>query len=430
MWRKKWPSYNLPMREAGVVGACLAASLVLVACGPNHHVDPSAGGAEAGGAAGTGQGGKADAGEAGTSTSGAGGVNGGASAGGGAGSSGGCTLPELPAGGAPDAVGTDLGALQVDSVAVWKGDAKGAYSIIHDDLCDYTIDSLFTIAEPELTKRDLRAGFGAIVQRCVERKLWAKVALLRDHHHEIVNHTWDHKDIVEEASAAPLSVEIDQATQVLDQNLVDQHTSFFIFPYDSFNDAAVEHLGSLGYLGARAGKKGVNAADFPDGLRVMFDVYGGENSIYDGQGDILKIYVDLAVSQGGWAVREFHGISDSTFWSLQIDTYREHLDYIKSLQDAGELWVDAPSAILRYRFSRQYCGVPKADGFRVSFAAPDCDCARYAAPLSVIVTSATDAPSAVATQDGSMLATRKVGPKRFAIDMNPLGGPVAIGGGS
>ena len=248
--------------------------------------------------------------------------------------------------------------------------------------------------------------------------------------HEIINHTWDHKDIVEEAAIAPLSLEIDQATQVLNENLVGQNTSFFIFPYDSFNDAAVEHLQQIGYLGARAGKKGVNAADFPDGMHVMFDVYGGENSIYDGQGDILKIYVDLAISQGGWSVREFHGIADTTFFAMNLEDYRAHLDYVKSKVDTGELWVDTPSNVVRYRFARQNCGMPSVTGYQLAFPAPTCDCARYAAPLSVIVTTAVDAPTAVATQDGKMLTTKKLGPSRFLIDIAPLGGPVAVGGGS
>jgi peptidoglycan/xylan/chitin deacetylase (PgdA/CDA1 family) len=335
----------------------------------------------------------------------------------------------VPSGGVA-AIGSDLGELGVDSVATWKGDTKGAYTIIHDDICDYTIDSLFEIAEPELTQRGLRSAFGAIVQRCVERNKWAQLEVIRQHGHEIINHTWDHKDIVEEAAMAPLSLEIDQANQVLNDNLVGQHTSFFIFPYDSFDDAAVEHVGSLGYLGARAGKKGVNPADFPDGLRVMFDVWGGENSIYDGQGDILQIYVDLAIAQGGWSVREFHGIADTTFFAMDVDAYRAHLDYVKSKVDSGELWVDTPSAVLRYRFSRQYCGEPSVAGYQLAFPPPSCDCARYAAPLSVVVTTTLDAPSALATQGGQMRPTKKLGPNRFLVDVDPLGGPLALGGGS
>ena len=334
------------------------------------------------------------------------------------------------AGGSVPMVGTDLGAITVESVATWRSDAEGAYTIIHDDICDYTIDSLFDVAEPELTMRQLRSAFGAIVSRCEERDLWERLEVMRQNGHEIINHTWDHKDIVEEAAMAPLSLEIDQATEVLDTNLVGQKTSFFIFPYDSFNDAAVQHLGTLGYLGARAGDKGVNAADFPDGLRVMFDVYGGENSIYDGQGDILQIYVDLAISQKGWSVREFHGIADMTFFAMDLEAYRQHLDYVKSKVDSGELWVDTPSAVVRYRFARQHCGLPTASGYALSFAAPSAECTRYATPLSVVITTAQDAPSVLVAQQGSMTPGKRLAANRFLVEVDPSLGPAAVGGGS
>jgi peptidoglycan/xylan/chitin deacetylase (PgdA/CDA1 family) len=361
----------------------------------------------------------------------AGGVGGfGGVSGGGAGA-GGAQAGTAGSGGTTVApVGTDLGAITVESIATWRGDAQGAYTIIHDDICDYTIDSLFDVAEPELTARQLRSAFGAIVSRCEERDLWERLELMRQNGHEIINHSWDHKDIVEEAALAPFTLELDQATEVLDANLAGQQTSFFIFPYDSFNDAAVEHLGSLGYLGARAGNKGVNDANFPDGLRVMFDVYGGENSIYDGQGDILKIYVDLAISEGGWSVREFHGIADMTFFAMDLEAYRQHLDYVKSKVDAGELWVDTPSAVVRYRFAREHCGTPTASGYALSLSAPSPDCVRYATPLSVVITTSVDAPSVLVEQQGSMQPGKRLAANRFLVDVDPSLGPAAVGGGS
>ncbi len=438
MWRRISPSYNLAMLDARFVPACLAASLWLMACGPDKVPSPAVGGTagvSGGGAAGVsggGVGGEAagSGGLAGAGTAGSGGVGGSA---GGVGGCGSLDSGGVASGAAPSPVGSDLGALTVESVASWKGNAKAAYTLIHDDVCDYNIDSLFTVADPELSQRGLRAAFGAIVQRCQERNLWSNLEQLRAHGHEIINHSWDHKDLVAEADVAPLDVQIDQANRVLNENLTNQQTSFFIFPYDSFDDAAVAHLGALGYLGARAGMRGVNGAAFPDGLRVMFDVYGpaaDKVSLYWEQPDILKYYVDQAIAQSGWAVREFHGVGDETFGPVPLADYRVHLDYVKAKQDAGELWIDTPTAVIRYHFSRQYCGAPTASGRTLELAKPSCQCGRYAAPLSVIVTSAVDAPSAVASQNGKMLPTKKLGPSRFLVDVDPLGGAVALGGGS
>jgi len=411
MRRENWASYNLPMREARLAFAPLVALGLLVACGqerqdarPGEPPGAGAGGSSATMAGASGAGGSVTAGDSGS-----------------VGLAGSVALP-------PGPVGTDLGALRVEEVTTWKDNAKGTYSIIHDDACDYTLDSLFDKADPELTQRGLRAAFGAIVERCQERNTWAKLEILRQHGHEIINHSWDHKDFVMQADAAPLSVEVDQANQVLDAGLKDQHTSFFIFPYDSFDDAAVQHVGSLGYLGARAGKKGVNMPDFPDGLRVMFDVWGGEDSIYNGEGDILKIYVDLAISEGGWSVREFHGIDDLSYNPMTIADYRTHLDYARSKVDSGELWVDTPSAVVRYRFARQYCGTPTPSGYLLAFTAPSADCVRYDTPLSVIFTTTEDVRSVVAQQGQLVQVATKLGPSRFLIDVNPAGGPIAVGG--
>jgi hypothetical protein len=411
------------MRSARLALASLTAAVsLLAACGP-----PGNGGGGTAGAAGAAG---ATAGTAGSAagTGGAGGGGGvgmaGAAGGGAAGMSFGGFAPVMP-------VGTDLGALTVESIAVWRGGAKGAYTIIHDDICDYSIDSLFDIAEPELTKRGLNSAFGAIVERCQQRNLWPKLELMRDHGHEIINHSWDHADINAMDVAPPsLDIEIDQATQVLDTSLKNQKTSFFIFPYDSFNDLALARLSALGYLGARAGERGVNSANFPDGMRVMFDVWGGMYSIYDGEGDILKIYVDLAISEGGWSVREFHGVADMTFEPMELAPYQAHLDYVKSKVDSGELWVDTPSSVVRYRFARQYCGLPSADTYKLTFAVPNADCGRYATPLTVVLTTAQDAPSALGVQNGRTLKTKKLGPNRFAVDIDPAQGPAAIGGGS
>jgi hypothetical protein len=404
------------MWSARLALASLAATVSLLsACGPpSSHPGGTAGAAGMAGepTAGSGGGGGAGAGSGGVTSAGAAGSGGG-----------GGFVPVMP-------IGTDLGAITVESVAVWRGDSKGAYTIIHDDLCDYNINSLLTIAEPELTKRNLPSAFGAIVMRCQERNLWSRLEEMRANGHEIINHSWDHQDIAAGMPLPLLDLEIDQATQVLDMNLKDQKTSFFIFPYDSFNDTAIQRLSSLGYLGARAGTKGVNAADFPDGMRVMFDVYGGENSIYDGDGDILKIYVDLAIADGGWSVREFHGIDDTTFWSMATPDYQAHLDYVKSKVDSGELWVDTPSTVVRYRFARQHCGLPTPDGYKVSFAMPSADCTRYATSLTVIVTTATDAPSLLGMQNGKMLETKRIAEKRFSVEIDPTQGPAALGGGT
>jgi len=390
--------------RAGLLALLLVMPCVVAGCGPVGGIEES--GPTAG------KGGANTAGTAGSAGGGAGG------SGGTAGSSGGGSGGTLVQGG-------DVGAIQVEGVAPFRGAATGAYTIMHDDLCDYNIDSLFDVAEPELNARGLKAAFGVIVQRCQERSIWAKVNAMVDRGHEIMNHSWTHEDI---GAGASVAEQVDQATMVLNQNLAHGPAKFFIFPYDSFTDEVVAHLATLGYSGARAGSKGLNQADFGDGLRVMFDVYGGENSIYNAQGDILTYYVDLAISNAGWAVREFHGIEDETFNPVSVAEYQAHLDYVKSKVDANELWVDTPSNVINYRFARMHCGSAVASGNGVSFPTTGSQCPSFPSTISVIITTALDVTTLYAVQQNLQRSTRKLGPNRYVVDIDPMAGTAVISG--
>ncbi len=346
-------------------------------------------------------------------------------AGGSAGSAG--SVAQGGSAGAPPA--SNVGQITVEGVTTWKENATAAYSIIHDDACDYTLDSLFTVADPELTARGLRAGFGAIVERCQERGVWSQLEKLVSHGHEILCHSWTHPDFVATVPTPDLSIEIDQATNVLAANIPDQKLQYFIFPYDSFSQPMIDHLGAIGYGGARAGGKGVTPANFTDPLREDFDVYNDENSIYYPQfSDVLTAYVDDAISKGGWAIRELHGIDDQSWEPIPTADYEAHLDYVKSKVDDGSLWVDTPSTVGHYRFARQYCGVPTVDGAELSFGDPSAECSANATVLSVIVDTEVDALTLTATQGGQAVPAQRLAAKRYLIDFDPTLGAVVLSG--
>ena len=43
-----------------------------------------------------------------------------------------------------------------------------------------------------------------------------------------------------------------------------------------------------------------------------------------------KAYVDDAIAKGGWAIRELHGIEDTTWEDIPTADYLAHLDYVKA----------------------------------------------------------------------------------------------------
>lgn len=325
-------------------------------------------------------------------------------------------------------VESNVGEISVESISTWQGNATAAYSIIHDDACDWPLDSLVLVAEPALTARGLHAAFGAIVERCVQRQLWGKLQIMINHGHEIVCHSWDHPDFSD--PKVDLSKQIDMATSTLAANLTGQKIEYFIFPFDKFTDAQVEHLGTVGYTGARAGTKGVNPPNFPDPMRGEFDVYNGENSIYYPEfSDVMKAYVDDAIAKGGWAIREFHGVGDGSWEAVPTPDYEAHLDYIKDKKDAGELWVDTPSRVQHYRFARDSCAMPKVEGAVLSYGVPTEQCKANAIPLSFVITTELDTPVLNAVQGGKTLPSKRLGEKRFLVDADPTLGRVVLSGG-
>ncbi|MCH2109513.1 MAG: polysaccharide deacetylase family protein, partial [Polyangiaceae bacterium] len=237
---------------------------------------------------------------------------------------------------------------ELTGVALWRNDATAAYTIFHDDTCNDSVDHQFTQADPALAERGLVASFGAIAEDCEERGLWNSLEELRQHGHEIANHSYSHLNLT--LSSTDLNQEIEQAHREFEENLADFSPSFFIFPFDAFNDSLVERLRGLGYLGARAGTRGTNTSNFSDGLRIKFDVYGPGYSIYVGapatpcvsvnSGDdwdetteacrsyILNQYVDDVISVGGYGLREFHSLDGEGWEPLPLNEYEEHLDYV------------------------------------------------------------------------------------------------------
>jgi hypothetical protein len=400
-------------------------SLATWACSSTDGAPPASGtgaggaagsGAVAGSGGGSGIGGAPGTGGAGT-TGGAPGATGGASGG----TGGADTVDDggAAAGGSSGAAGASTGTADVSivRVATWKHDAKAAYNIIHDDACDSTTKGQWDHRQ-ELISRKLRAGYGIIVGECDDADYGILKELMAAGH-EMINHSYTHVHL----PGANNMHEIDEATDVLKKQLGVPIT-FFIFPYDDFNDALFGRLKDIAYLGARGGEYGglndpdVDTSDPLADFRISFDVYQGS-----GMGS-LNSYVDKAIAQGAWANRELHGISDGSWGKINLSDYTTHLDYVVKQVEARKLWMDTPSTVLRYRRSRKHCGTPTASDGVVRFPSPDATCQLYATPLSVVVTSS--AGNLTARQGGKNIPVESLGGGQFIIDVDPAAGDAVV----
>jgi hypothetical protein len=124
-----------------------------------------------------------------------------------------------------------------------------------------------------------------------------------------------------------------------------------------------------------------------------------------------------------------HGVNDESWEPVPLAEYVAHLDYVKAKVDSGELWMETPSLIIKYRRARDLCGLPEADGDLLRFTGQLEACSGYATPLSVVVSTQEDPSTLVAWQGDTALAWRKLGPRRFSVDVHPLLGDAKLQGG-
>jgi hypothetical protein len=353
------------------------------------------------------------------------------------------------------------------NVATWKGNAKAAYSIIHDDFCAKPFASSGIVKHwHELTDRGLVAGFSAIVGACEFRPdYYDEMHKMVNAGMEIINHTYTHPSTQGGFDTGLWSDNVDWQHELHDSNTtLHSHglsdISYFAFPLDIAtkpnpaaklppalsaldDNALLREVQSMGYKGARGGRPAsINPAEMEITLddltpfRANFDCFNihqaGEKrcSKYDGPAvTVLNKYLDDAIRNGGWALRELHEIGENDYWGwLSLQEYRDHLDYVQEKIRTGQIWMDTPTKITLYWASRAYCGKPSLTPEGVlDFDSPTngAGCIKYSTPLDVIVTM-PEANSITAAQEGQTLAVTSLGNHQFMLTVNPTGGATRI----
>ncbi|WP_148714397.1 carbohydrate-binding protein [Chitinolyticbacter meiyuanensis] len=320
----------------------------------------------------------------------------------------------------------------------WAGGAKGAYSLVHDDLCAYITDGQIHHAAPELDKRGLRAAFGIISATCAPYH-WQAAKSFVAAGHEIFSHSRNH--VNSNTTAWNNEAEIAGSAADIAAHLDGYTPSFFAWPSDITPDAPLAYLKSQpGYLGGRAANRvdengniqygtaaGVNAANFADPYAIKWDLFtqSGIWSLYPQGSEILNLHVDAAIAQGGWALRTAHGVEDGSWETIPLARYTAHLDYVKSKVDAGELWMAPPSDVIRYRFAREACGPSVVNGDTLRFP-QNADCQRYATVLTLEFTSDKPVTTAKAVQAGATLPVQTLAPGRYRISADNSKGDVTL----
>lgn len=279
------------------------------------------------------------------------------------------------------------------SIANWLNDAKGAYSIIHDDYGNVGVDGIWQYADTIAFNRGIKFTFGAISSDCeVSRNVngetspyaYAKNVMMAQHNHEIINHTHTHTCAVNRGWSPCSGTGWGEIKNTTNWNteLKTSHSSiingtgfqprYFIFPYDQFTDEANEELALMGYIGSRSGwsvsgihnnfyKYGYEANDenlfkpdaggfFRTSVQVFDDVDQAKSEA--NQLSELNAVVDDAISNTEWGNRELHNVGYSGWGHVLVNAYRSHLDYVKTKVEIGDLWVPTMSEMLTYQIQK------------------------------------------------------------------------------
>jgi peptidoglycan/xylan/chitin deacetylase (PgdA/CDA1 family) len=335
---------------------------------------------------------------------------------------------------------TSAGNFTFEKIATWADDTKGAYTLIHDDMCGAQLHGIQDNAVPALDEAGIKAGLAPIAGECQDNEAWNIVVDAEKRGHEIVSHSFTHINITPENAAH----EVADAKAMFDSNIVSP-ISFFVFPYDYFTQATIARVSMAGHIGARAGNRDdndgfnmppINGAEPVKDMEAEFDVWPRSYSKYAlfYPEDVLTLHAYNAIDKGGWALREFHSVmpdgadaSQHGFGPIDVTSYKKHLGFLRDAWDKGLLWTAPPSTIVRYRHARTAC-TASVNGDMITFDTSNPDCTKYATPISVIVTTATDVPRVDATQGDAPVLSRKLGANRFSITADPTKGAVALTG--
>jgi hypothetical protein len=93
--------------------------------------------------------------------------------------------------------------------------------------------------------------------------------------------------------------------------------------------------------------KGFNAFTSTDGFSIEYDArQPAAQKQFQSYG--MDEYADKAVEKGMWAIRETHGVADSSYGEWEAKEFLSHMDHLAKLQNSGKLWITTPSQGLRY----------------------------------------------------------------------------------
>lgn len=131
-------------------------------------------------------------------------------------------------------------------------------------------------------------------------------------------------------------------------------------------------------------------------------------------------------------MREVHGLDpvDKAGWeTVPLSDYRAHLDHLVAKVESGALWVEGPTAVVKYRLSREKCALPMVVApATLRFPLPSAGCRQVATVLSyhVVTVDGSDPAWTGVRQGERELAVRRLSKGHYVVDADPAGGDAVL----
>lgn len=271
----------------------------------------------------------------------------------------------------------------------------------------------YTLAYPELKKRNLRATFavigskvGGVVRSKQDRvdgtdgtpcMTWAMLREMADNGQEIASHGWAHQSVTR-LSATELEQELMRNDSVIEAE-TGQRAATFVYPGNNKSEETVA-ICEKGRVGSRT-------------FQISF---GGKRTI-----PYMKKYVDSLIVKGEWGVTMTHGIARGYDHFKDQRVFHAFLDEICSRQD--QFWVAPLCDVTAYVKERDHACliIENVDHGLLVTISTDLDRQLFHHPLTLVLNECVVS----AEQDGKVLHVISREGTTY-INVDPHGGRVLL----
>ena len=235
-----------------------------------------------------------------------------------------------------------------------KNDANAIITIISDDGFYESGVILNELAK----ETDLHVSVAGYVRRMkLYEEEWKQIE--EEGHVELISHSWNYIDVndTNPLSYDELLVEYVDAKQYYEETF---STPAFTFvpPINSLTEMGYEILIEHGILAARQGKRGMNSLypNYGTGLGELLNLYtigiGDKNTTEE-----RNSWINQAIIEKKWLIEMWHDVSpngDLNYQPISTEMAREHLEYLATLEDNGEIWVAPFTEAVSYIYQRDF----------------------------------------------------------------------------